>query len=88
MLSAASRGSPAWGETVSLREIVLPRRCCAGSQHFAAGELTALSFTGLCAYPTESKPQLMQFNVLNQGPCLRFQLIFKTSMRLICSTVH
>lgn len=55
---------------------------------FAGAELTALPFTGLCVYPTESKPQLLQLDVLNQGPCLRFQLIIKKSMGLMCSIAH
>lgn len=55
---------------------------------FAAVELMALSFTGLRVYPTESKPQLLQLDVLNQGPCLRFQLIIKKSMGLMRSIAH
>ena len=68
LLPAASWGSRAQDKTVPLKEAVLPHICCAGSGHFAAGELRASSFTGLCEYPAESKPQLMQFDVLNQGP--------------------
>lgn len=55
---------------------------------FAAVKLMALPFTGLRAYPTESKPQLLQLDVLNQEPYLRFQLIIKKSMGLMRSIAH
>lgn len=45
MLPTAPQDSPAWDETVSLREIALFPQMFAGCQHFAAGELTASIFT-------------------------------------------
>lgn len=84
MLPAVSRDSSAWDEAVSLKEVVLPCRCCAGSRCFAAQELTAFPRTGLCV----CYKQLLQFDVLHQEACLRIQLIIKNPVGLMCSITH
>lgn len=48
----------------------------AGYQHFAAGELTASSFTWLCV-PHRDQPSVHAVWCAKQRPCLRFQLIIK-----------
>lgn len=87
MLPAVSQDSPAWDEAVSSKEVVLPRRCCASSRHFAGQELMALPCIGLYVCPKESK-QLLQFDVLHRGPCLNIQLIIKNPVGLMCSIAH